>query len=161
MDPKDPGARESSIDEGAPPDAAADCAGFFTERDARNRRRLDARMILAALAYVGAAAALRWRASIPAAVVALAVVVAVLLAAVAVRAYRDFLRAADELLRKTQMEALALGFAAGVVFSLVWPLLELVGAPHLGTDAAAVVLLLTAGVGWWIGVRRYTRGGAA
>jgi hypothetical protein len=142
---------------------AAGCAssGFYTARDARNLRRFNAWLLAAMLAYLSAAAALRWRASIPRALPWLLASLALLLAILAIHRYLIFLREADELLRRIQMEALALGFGAGAVFSLLYPLLEQLGAPELDRHATAVVMMLSWGAGSWLGTRRYSGGTGA
>jgi hypothetical protein len=130
--------------------------GFYTARDARNQRRFNAWLLAASLAYVGVTAAVRWRNSIPVALLGLLAGVTSLLAIQALRHYLIFLREADELLRRIQTEALALGFGLGAAVSLIYPLLEMLGAPHLGGYAAALVMLLSWGLGSWLGARRYS-----
>lgn len=133
--------------------------GFYTARDARNQRRFTLWMLAAGLAYLGATAALRWRASLPGALAWLPwplTGLAWLLAFQAIRCYVIFLRQADELLRRIQTEALAFGFGAGAVVSLLYPLLELLGAPKLGGYAIALVMMLAWSAGTWLGTRRYS-----
>jgi hypothetical protein len=133
--------------------------GFYTARDARNQRRFTLWMLAAALVYLGAAAAIRWRTSLPGALSWLPWLLtslAWLLALQAIRRYVIFLRAADELLRRIQTEALALGFGAGAVVSMLYPLLEKLGAPKLGGTAAALVMMLAWSAGTWLGTRRYS-----
>ncbi len=132
-----------------------------TVRDAQNTRRFQLRMLAAALAYIVATAALRWRGSISWASPGLQwllVGVAVLLALAALRAYLQMLRQADELQRRIHLEALGLGFAAGAVFALLYPLFELLGAPALGGRAIAVVMLLSWAAGSWLAARRFSGG---
>jgi hypothetical protein len=130
--------------------------GFYTARDARNQRLFTLWMLAAGIAYLGATAALRWRASLPAALPWLLSALAWVLALQAIRRYVIFLRQADELLRRIQTEALALGFGAGAVVSLLYPLLELLGAPKLGEYAVALVMMLAWSAGTWLGTRRYS-----
>jgi hypothetical protein len=131
------------------------CTGFYTARDSRNLRRVNLWVLAAALAYLGATAALRWRESIPRALPWLLAGLALLLATQATRSYLVFLRGADELLRRIQTEALVLGFVSGAVFSLVYPLLAMLGAPALDGHVTAVVMLLSWSAGVWLGTRRY------
>lgn len=133
-----------------------ECGGFYTARDARNQRRFNLWVLAAALAYLGATAALRWRESIPGALPWLLTGLTLVLAIQAIRIYLVFLRGADELLRRIQMEALALGFGSGAVFSLLYPLLERLGAPELDGHATAVVMMLSWSAGSWLGTRRYS-----
>jgi len=79
----------------------------------------------------------------------------------ATRSYLVFLRQADELLRRIQTEALAMGFAAGAVFSLLYPLFAGLGAPRLGENVTAAVMMLSWGAASWIGTRRYAGGSGA
>lgn len=73
----------------------------------------------------------------------------------AVLAYMKFLRMADELMRKIQLEGLAVGFGVGLIFGLGYQVLEKAGAPHLEIDDLALVLM----GGWMLGqvvaTRRY------
>lgn len=135
-------------------------AGFYTARDARNQRRFNLWLFATMTAYVGATAAMRWRAALPRPVPWLATALTAALAIVATRSYLDFLRAADELLRKIQTEALGLGFGAGAVFSLLYPLCEDLGAPTLDPQVTVLVMMLFWGAGTWLGTRRYCRGSA-
>ena len=61
--------------------------------------------------------------------------------------YLRYLRMADELLRKIQMEGLAIGFGAGIVVTMGYQVLERVGAPAM--SAHDVVVIMAAG--WIIG----------
>jgi hypothetical protein len=71
------------------------------------------------------------------------------------RAYLKYLREADELQRRVQLEALGLGFGAGVLFMMGYRLFERIGAPKLDMNAALFVMLLTwAFAQAWI-ARRY------
>src|SRR5262249_55566524 len=98
------------------------CEPFTTASDRKSKRRADRWMLVLAVTSVAAAATLRWRASLPTAVPWCAVGAASLLALQAGRAYFVFLRGADELLRKIQLEALAWGFGAGGAVALLYPL---------------------------------------
>ena len=77
------------------------------------------------------------------------------LGAAAVWTYVRFLRRADELERKVQVEALALGFGVGAVGMLAYRLLERAGAPPI--DVADPLLAMLAGyvVGIMLARRRY------
>src|SRR5215211_4706876 len=58
----------------------------------------------------------------------------ILLLAGAARSYVVFLRGADELLRKIQLEALAMSFGVACIFMIGWRLCERLGAPKLDVD---------------------------
>ena len=78
-----------------------------------------------------------------------------MLGVVACARYVRFLRRADELLRQIQLEGLALGFGAGMVFMFGYALAERAGAPPLDV---ADPLLPMAGcwvLGQWLATRRY------
>ncbi len=62
---------------------------------------------------------------------------------------------ADELLRKIQLEGLALGFGAGVIFAMSYQLLERAGAPQLQVSDTVVVMMVGWAVGQLLGLRRY------
>jgi hypothetical protein len=145
---------------GGSPAAGPGCGGFYTARDARNQRRANLWLFAATLAYLGATAAIHWRASLPRALPWLLAGLTALLFIVAVRSLLVFLRGADELLRKIQIEALALGFGAGAVFSLLYPLFEKLGGPEVGENATPLVMMLAWGAGSWLGARRYAGSGA-
>jgi hypothetical protein len=145
---------------GSPSSSEPGCGdGFYTARDARNQRLFTLWMLAAGITYLGTAAALRWRTALPGALSWLPwllIGLAWLLAFQAIRRYVIFLRRADELLRRIQTEALALGFGAGAVVSLLYPLLELLGAPKLGEYAVAVAMMLVWSAGTWLGTRHYS-----
>lgn len=69
--------------------------------------------------------------------------------------YRSFLAEADELLRKISVDALALGFGAGIVFMAGYRLMERIGAPQIDTSDPIIVMITVWAIAQWIGVRRY------
>lgn len=170
MEPMEPRPAEPT------PETEPRCTGFYTARDRRNLRRVNLWAPAAALAYVAAAAAQRWREPLARALPWLQPFRALrgfpwmpwlfaglsaLCTVQAVRSYLAFLREADELLRRIQTEALALGFAAGAAFALIYPLLEQLGAPVFGGNGVFVVMMFSWSAGAWLGTRRYSRGGGA
>ena len=70
-------------------------------------------------------------------------------------AYLRFLRMTDELLRKIQLEGLALGFGAGAIFGLGYPLLEEAGAPDAADSTIVVVMMIAWALGQFLGLVRY------
>ena len=80
---------------------------------------------------------------------------AIFFSAMAVRAYVVFMRHADELLRKIQLEGLALGFGAGVIFMLGYRLLERLGAPKLDIADGVLPMMIFWTIGQYLGYRRY------
>jgi hypothetical protein len=67
-----------------------------------------------------------------------------------------FLRQADELLQKIQLEGLAIGFAAGAFFALGYQLLEHLGAPELDVSAPVTVMMFGWAFGQLLASRRYS-----
>jgi hypothetical protein len=59
-----------------------------------------------------------------------------------IQIYVRFLRSADELLRKTHLEGLALGFGASFLFLTGYQLFEPLGAPVLDFNYPLMVLVL-------------------
>jgi hypothetical protein len=66
-----------------------------------------------------------------------------------------FLREADELVRKIELEGLAIGFGVGVLFLLGYQLLEQVGLPEISAHKTAAVMLFAWLFGQVIARRRY------
>ncbi len=118
-------------------------------------------MLAAALAYIAAAAAERYREALPIALPWLAVALTLGLAIQAARKYVAFLRRADELLRRIEIEALAFGFVAGAAFAMLYPLIERLGAPHVDGYWTALVMMIGWAAGGWLGLRRYSGGDGA
>ena len=79
-----------------------------------------------------------------------------LLGAWAVFAYVKYIREADELLRKIQMEGLAWGFGAGWLFMVGYRLLERAGAPKLDISDGLMVMAVVYSVAIVAAARRYT-----
>ena len=135
-------------------DTRASYCGDLTANDRRNVMRYNGWMLgwmvlwagaLLLIAKAGLAGPLAW------ALAALTVVPGVL----GLHAYVRFLRQADELLRKIQLEALALAFGIGVLFMMSWRLFERLGAPELDlNDPVLVMFVVWAAAQWWV-ARRY------
>jgi len=129
------------------------CSG--TELDRRNQYRFTAWTFAWALSYVAASWALKADLDLATPLVWLLVAAPNVIAVVAVFAYLRFLRMADELLRKIQLEGLALGFAAGVVFITGYQLLEAAGASQLQTDDIVLVMIFSWMAGQFHGMWHY------
>lgn len=130
------------------------CGDAMTPRDAENLRRFNVVCLAWALMFVGATLAIVSYGV--AGLTGWAMAVATLVLGVtAMGLYVKFLRAADELLRKIHVEALALGFGAAIVFMLFWRLCERLGAPKLDVVDPVLVMIAFWVAGQWLGLRRY------
>lgn len=116
------------------------CAGSGTAADRRNQYRFVAWTFAWALTFVVASWALKnHRDAMGAGGWALALLPNIF-AIGALLAYMKFLRNADELLRRIQLEGLAIGFGAGIIFAIGYQLLERAGAPVLAMEDVMLVL---------------------
>lgn len=68
--------------------------------------------------------------------------------------YLHMLREMDEFMRRVQLEGLAVGFGAGVVFAITYGLLEQVGAPESG-NRPIVVMMFAWAAGQLLALWRY------
>ncbi len=128
----------------------------MSERDRRNQLRLVGWIFAWAAAWVLASAGIG-RGWVPGGAPAITVTLLhVLLGGAMMLAFRRFLREADELQRRIQLEALALGFGAAVVGAAAYRLLERAGATDV-SDVSDVIMILAVGysVGVIAGQRRY------
>jgi hypothetical protein len=131
------------------------CADSYTPRDAANVRTFSAWLVAWTFSF-GVATVLLGKHVVTAMPVAVALAVApTVLGVVSVRAFIRFLREADELVRKIQIEAIAWGFGAGVIFMLGYRLFERIGAPKLDVNDPFLVMMLATGLGQWLARRRY------
>ena len=73
----------------------------------------------------------------------------------ALMAYLVFLRNADEMQRRMQIEGLAVGFGGGWFFAISYQVLERAGAPELSITALILVMTGAWMVGQWLAIRRY------
>ena len=128
----------------------------LTERDRRNQWRFVVWSLAWTIAWVVASLAIthEWVGKgTPQLVIALLPTV---LGVGMLLVYAKFLREADELQRKIQLDALALGFGSGVVGSVLYRLLERTGFV-VDADVSNVILLMIVvyAIGVLIGQRRY------
>jgi drug/metabolite transporter (DMT)-like permease len=129
------------------------CSG--TEMDRRNQYRFMAWSFAWALTYVAASWTLKSDRELATPLAWALVAVPTLLSIVAVFAYLRFLRMADELLRKIQLDGLATGFAAGLVYIIGYQLLEAIGASPLQSDNVVLVMVFGWMLGQFVGMWRY------
>jgi hypothetical protein len=139
----------------AKPSIWALCAGLTTPRDRANLRRVNLALAIWAVVFLGSTALLRFGAVEGAAAWLVALAPATM-AVVSIRHYVRFLRAADELLQRVQLEGLAIGFGAGFVFMTSWRLLERAGAPSLDVSDGLLVMVVFWALGQWFAARRYS-----
>lgn len=127
--------------------------GHGSESDRRNQRWFIALFAAWALSFVGANRALRLD-TLQSPTSWLVAIAPVVLGLVAVFLYLRMLRGMDELMRRVQLEGLALGFGVGVVFVAGYGLLELAGAPGWGNKPLAVMMFAWT-AGQMLAIRRY------
>ena len=131
------------------------CPGDLTPTDLRNLGRVNLWLLVWATSLVVVTYLLS-RGVVPAGLPGYAAAGASsLLGVAAIGSYVVFLRAADELLRKVQLDALAIAFGAGVVFMNGYRLLEQAGAPALDVAGPVVPMLAAWVVAQIWGLRRY------
>lgn len=130
------------------------CSDAMTPRDVENLRRFNVASLAWAMMFVAATLAIDGYGVTGLTGWALASAT-LLLGMTTMGLYMRFLRAADELLRKIHVEALALGFGAAIVFMLFWRLCERLGAPKLDVVDPVLVMIAFWVAGQWLGLRRY------
>jgi hypothetical protein len=127
----------------------------MSERDRRNARSANWYLLFWAATMLAAMFGLDRR-LIPAGPASVAAVVVPTFAAIAALiAYMRFLRQADELHRKVQLEALALGFGGGFVASFTLELIEQAGWASFDAGDPFLVMIFFFMVGMYLGTRRY------
>ncbi len=130
------------------------CADM-TAADRRNLFQATGWLAGWAVVYVGAAQLLKRGGVPPGAATVLVALVPSIFAVVAILAYIRFIRRAEELQRKIQVEAFALGFGAGFVASFGFEMLDKAGLVEAPVSAAFMVMVLFYIFGLWLGARRY------
>lgn len=129
------------------------CSG--TRADRRNQYWFVAWTLAWGVSFVAAGWALKNQPELSVRLIWLAVIVPNAFAVAALLAYLRFLRMADELLQKIQLEGLAFGFGAGVIFCLAVQLLEQAGVLSLDAADIAAVMMFAWVFGQLISMRRY------
>lgn len=130
------------------------CSSLYTPRDLRNYTHFTGWMTAGMLVFAAATILIdgKW---IPDSAGWVLTVAAIVLMVITVRAYVQFLRNADELLRKVHLEALALAFGAGAVAMMGYRLCERLGAPKLDINDPFLVMMVVWVGGQYLGARRY------
>lgn len=127
----------------------------MTGRDRRNSRRATWWLFAWVLTYAGAAFGMRFE-LIPTGLPGYLVSgLSIVVCCIALLAYIRFVREADELHRKIQLEALALGFGGGFVAAFGLELLQQAGVPNLEIGDLFTTMFVFYMVGLFLGARRY------
>src|ERR1044072_7891919 len=135
-------------------DTRSTLCGDLTANDRRNVRRYNGWMLGWMVAWAGVLLLIRKAGLSGPLGWALAALTAVP-GLVGIRAYIRLLREGDELLRKIQLEALAIAFGVGVLFMMTWRLFERLGGYELDlNDPVMVMFVVWAAAQWW-NARRY------
>lgn len=118
-----------------------------TAQDRKNQYRFVAWCLTWAVVFTGANAFLKNNSGIPTALAWAIAILPTVIGLGAIHAYMKFLRMADELLRKMQVDGLAVGFGVGIVFALGYQVFESIGAPAIDLNDFVLVMI----GGWMIG----------
>ena len=129
------------------------CSG--TETDRRNQYWFLFWGVVWAIAFVASSWALRGDLAFRGTAAWAIAIAPIVVGIIPVLAYLRFLREADELLRRIQLEGLAFGSAVGAIFAICYPLLERAGAPHLELSSLVIVMAFAWAVGRLLGIVRY------
>ena len=128
-----------------------------TKRDQQNQFRILAWMVAWIGAWLVAVFAIKYGWLAAGAPLFAAALVTMGLGVATMLAYRRFLREADELIRKIELEALALTVGAGLVGGLGYLLLERSGVVEKpGSSVILVLMMFTYAIAVVIGQRRYS-----
>ncbi len=129
--------------------------GGLTEKDKRNQRRFASWTLAWGLAFV--VATLLFRFNLVSGGLGYLVALGPTGVAVgAVLAYLRFIREADELQRKIQLEGIAWGFGCWAVFMMGYRLLERAGLPPMDTSDPLVLMMVAWAIASLILSRRYS-----
>lgn len=131
---------------------AASCG---TATDRRNQYRFTGWMLAWGVSFVAGVWLLETSTGLHRGVATAIAVMPNVFALAALVAYLRFLREADELVRRIQLEGLATGFGAGAIFAMGYFLLERIGAPVLTADRTIFVMMIGWVFGQLVGTWRY------
>jgi len=132
------------------------CDAGLSPEARQSQSRASWAVVVWGLAFLASTLALSLGPNLPPALRWVLAAVPSLLGVVAILAYVLFLRDTDELQRKIQVEALALGFGAGLVAMQGYRLLERAGAPRIDVNDLGIVMVLVFAAGIYSGRRRYS-----
>ncbi len=134
--------------------AAAGCSDM-TARDRHNLNRANGWMALWLVCFAAVTWLIKADIVIPGPIGWVVAILPTAVGVVALLGFGRFLREADELQRRIQLEALALGFGAGLFAGFGYRLLEGLGAPTASISDASIVMVFFYLIGLWMGRRRY------
>lgn len=130
-------------------------ASCGTRKDRQNQYRFVAWMAAWGVSFVGGIWLLENLAGMHRALVWSIALLPNLFAIAALFAYLRFLREADELVRRIQLEGLAVGFGVGAIYAMGYFLFERIGAPILGADDIVFAMMMGWVFGQFVGTWRY------
>ena len=133
-------------------------SSLYTPRDAQKLRVFNVWFMSAVFFFITSTILIGETTLAPGAVGWALTATTIVLLAISVRAYLIFLRGADELLRKVQLEAFAASSGAAIVFMLGYRLCERLGAPKLDVDDPIMVMAIVFGVVHLLATQRYAGG---
>lgn len=131
------------------------CCSDMTQRDRANARRANYWLFGWMVTFVGIIFAIKNEVLPEGWLTWLAIAASTVLGFVAIMAFVRFLREADELLRKIQFEALALGFGAAMIANFTLSLVERVTERPFEIGDVFLVMMIFYVVGIVTGTRRY------
>lgn len=129
--------------------------GDTTPRDWPNMRRLLWLMFAWAVTFAGGAQLVRREIMPTGAIAWIAAAIPMVLAVFVLIAFGRFLRETDELNRRIQLQALALGFGGGWFAMAGYRVFELLGAPAIDMGGVVLVMTLLYAIGGVVGRIRY------
>lgn len=128
-----------------------------TDRDKRNNTWVSIWALVWMASWVGIQFGIGWDWLTTKPQIVAAAMASLIPAAAMVAAYRRFLREADELRRKIELDALAVSFGVGVIGGMTYFMLAQGGLLEKADFLWVVVaMLMTHPLGVWIGHRRYS-----
>lgn len=131
------------------------CGPAASDADRRNQLRFTAWVLAWGVSFVIATKLLKSADQIATPLTWLIILVPNALGITALVSYLNFLRHTDELMRKFQMEGLAIGFAAGVLGSWGYSLLTAVGAPEISAVDLSAIMMVAWALGQVYAMWRY------
>jgi hypothetical protein len=136
--------------------ARSTLCGDLTPQDQRNMTRFSAWLGAWMGVWIGVRFAMEgWPPARQGALAWVLIAASLLPGFVAIAAYMRFLREADELLRKIQLEALAVSLGAGALFMMGWRLVRKAGGPPLDVNDPLLLMIPIWALAQWWGARRY------